>query len=209
MPLIDGITLGKALKADNPKINLIFVTGYYEDYVLDAMPLYFSGYLEKPVTPQKVSQAMDNLRYPPTNQPSHKLIRVRCFGDFEVYAGNKVLTFSHAKTKEIFAFLVDRKGAKVNGNRICSVVFEDSRNESANKSRLRTSAADIRNTLRSVHAEEVFLKGWDSYAVNTALIECDYYDWEKNEPYAVRSFRGEYMAQYPWAEDTLATLIYH
>lgn len=207
MPVMDGITLAKALKAINPKVNLIFVTGYYEEYVFEAIPLYFSGYLQKPVNAQKVKQAIENLRYPLIKKSTNKLIKVKCFGDFEVYANNKPLDFSHNKTKEIFAYLIDRKGAKVNGNNICATIYENSQNETANKSSLRNSVADIKSTLRSVNASEVFIKGWDSYAIDTSLIECDYYDWEKNEPYAVRAFHGEYMSQYSWAEKTLASLL--
>lgn len=209
MPVMSGIELGKALKVDNPKINLIFVTGYYAEYIFEAVPLYFSSYLDKPITLHKVQQSMENLRYPLMKQESHKPIRVRCFGDFEIYAGDQPLAFSHGKSKEIFAYLVDRKGAKVNGGRICAAVFEEGVRESANKSRLRTCTADIKNALHAVHADEVFLKGWDSYAIDTSLIECDYYDWEKNEPYAIRAFHGEYMTQYSWAEETLAALLNH
>lgn len=207
MPVMNGIELAKALKISNPQINLVFVTGYYEEYVFDAMPLYFSGYLQKPVTPQKVQQAMDNLRYPLVKKESGKLLRVRCFGDFEVYAGETPLRFSHEKTREIFAYLVDRKGAKVNGNKIRAAVYENAENEAASKSGLRNCVADLKAALHAVGADAVFLKGWDSYALDTSLIECDYYDWEKNEPYAVRAFHGEYLTQYSWAEETLGALL--
>lgn len=207
MPVMDGITLANALKADNPKINLIFVTGYYEDYVFDAMPLYFSGYLEKPVNAKKVRQALDNLRFPLIKKDEQKPITVRCFGDFEVYAGNRPLNFSLGKSKEIFAYLVDRKGAAVNGNKICAAVYENDNNPVANKSGLRNCVADIKAALHAAQADAVFIKGWDSYAIDTSLISCDYYNWERNEPYAVRAFHGEYMSQYSWAEGTLASLL--
>ncbi|MCR4892410.1 MAG: response regulator [Lachnospiraceae bacterium] len=207
MPVMDGIRLAKALKTNDPQINLIFVTGYYEEYVLDALPLYFSGYLEKPVNSQKVRQALDNLRYPLVRRNPQKRIRVRCFGDFEVYVDGRALDFSLAKAKEIFAFLVDRKGSKVNGNTICATVYEKQRSLAASKSNLRNCVANIKATLHSVNADDVFIKGWDSYAIDTSLIECDYYDWEENKPYAVRAFHGEYMSQYSWAETTLASLL--
>lgn len=188
MPVMDGITLAKEMKKYNPKINIVFVTGYYEEYVFDAMPLHFSGYLQKPANAQKVRQELDNLRYPLIKQEKNKKLIVKCFGDFEVYAKGKLLNFSRAKSKEVFAYLVDRKGSKVNGNKICAVVYEDAGNETSNKSSLRNCIADIKETLHSVGADEVFLKGWDSYAINPTLIECDYYDWEKNKPYAVRIY---------------------
>ena len=206
MPVMDGIALAKQLKLRYPKINLIFVTGYYEEYVFEAIPLYFSGYLQKPVNEQKVGQALANLRFPLIRPENRKLIKVRCFGDFEVYAGEKPLDFSLGKAKEIFAYLIDRKGAKVNGNKICAAVYENAGNESVNKSSLRNCVADIRSALHAVGADDVFLKGWDSYAIDTSLVDCDFYDWEKNEPYAIRAFHGEYMSQYSWAEETLASM---
>lgn len=207
MPELDGISLAKKLKVYNPKINLVFVTGYYEEYVFDALPLHFSGYLQKPATFQKVRQEMDSLRFPLIKEETTKKIKVKCFGDFEIYADNKPLDFTRAKSKEIFAYLIDRQGAKVNGSKICAVVYEASGNESSNKSSLRNCIADIRETLHSVGAEDVLVKGWDSYAIDVSKIECDYYDWENNEAYAVHSFFGEYMSQYSWAEEKLAAIL--
>ena len=123
------------------------------------------------------------------------------------YVGEKLLHFSRVKSKEVFAYLIDRKGSKVNGNKICAVVYEDAGNETSNKSSLRSCIADMKEALHAVGADDVLIKGWDSYAVDTSLIECDYYDWEKNEPYAIHSFHGEYMAQYSWAEETLAYIM--
>lgn len=207
MPVMDGITLAKELKKLNPKINLVFVTGFYAEYVFDVMPLRFSGYLQKPATTQKVLHELENLRFPLVKKDSAKLLKVRCFGDFEVYSGDKPLPFTRTKSKEIFAYLIDRKGAKINGNTLCAAVYEDDSNAGKNKSSLRNCIADIRETLHSVGADDVFIKGWDSYAINTNLTDCDYYDWEKNEAYAIHAFRGEYMSQYSWAEETLASIL--
>lgn len=207
MPVMDGILLAKNLKICNPKINLIFVTGYYAEYVFEAMPLHFSGYLQKPANAQKVRQELENLRFPLIKQKSGKRIKVKCFGDFEVYADDGPLHFSRTKSKEVFAYLVDRKGSKVSGNKICAAIFEDAGNESRNKSSLRNCIADIKEALHAVNADDVLIKGWDSYAIDDSAIECDYYDWLKNEAYAVHSFNGEYMSQYTWAEEKLATIL--
>lgn len=203
MPTMDGITLAKELKKLNPRVNLIFVTGFFDEYVSSAIPLHFSGYLQKPTTPEAVAVEMEYLRYPLENPKPKKLLTVRCFGDFEVFCGKEPLRFSRTKAKELFAYLVDRRGSRVNGNTICSVLYEND----DNKNNLRKCVSDLREALRSVHAEAVFIKGYDSYAIDTTLIDCDYYDWENNEPYAVRAFRGEYMSQYSWGENTLGALM--
>lgn len=209
MPVLNGIELGKELKRLYPHINLIFVTGYYEDYVIDAVPLHFSGYLQKPATAEAVAYEMEHLRFPMPKKEVQKMLTVQCFGNFEVFCDGKPVHFARTKTKELFAFLIDRKGAQVNGNTICANLYEDEANESNNKSDLRKCVADLRSTLKIIGAENVFLKGFNSFAVDTALITCDYYDWEMNEPYAIRAFHGEYMSQYSWGEETLAGLLYN
>jgi hypothetical protein len=42
--------------------------------------------------------------------------------------------------------------------------------------------------------------------IRTDLVDCDYYDWKEGKPWAVNAYRGEYMAQYDWAELTHGTL---
>ena len=41
------------------------------------------------------------------------------------------------------------------------------------------------------------------YRIEPSLIECDFYDYLDDKPYAVKVFHGEYMTQYSWAEKTL------
>lgn len=207
MPVLSGIELGKELKKINPKVNIVFVTGYYEDYAVEAMSLYFSGYLGKPATAETVAKEMQNLRYPVEPPKCEKLLRVQCFGNFEVYAGDKLLNFERRKAKELFAYLIDRHGAKVTSSEICAAIYEDDFNEENNKSDLRKCAASLKKALKEAGAEDVFLKGFNSYAIDTSKILCDFYDWEKNEAYAVRSFHGEYMSQYSWAESTLGLIV--
>ena len=207
MPAMNGILLGKELKKLNPQINLVFVTGYYEEYAAEAAPLRYSGYLQKPATAEGVKNELFNLRYPLPKPETQKLLTVQCFGNFEVFANGKPLPFRRSKTKELFAYLVDRRGAQVNGGEICAALYEDERNEKNNKGDLRKCVADLRQTLAAVHADAVFRKGFDRYAVDVSLLLCDYYDWEKNEAYAVRAFRGEYMRQYSWGEETLTNIL--
>ena len=207
MPVINGIALGKALKKLDPQINLVFVTGYYEEYAAAAAPLRYSGYLQKPATAEGVKNELADLRYPLPKPEAQKLLTVRCFGNFEIFSGGEPVNFQRSKTKELFAFLVDRRGAQVTGSEICSVLYEEGRSEKNNKGDLRKSVADLRQTLEGLHAEAVFRKGFDRYSVDVSLLECDYYDWIKNEPYAVRAFRGEYMRQYSWGEETLTNII--
>lgn len=67
MRAITGLELARRLKDIQPKINIIFVTGYNE-YTGEAMQLHASGYIEKPVTEEKVRREVDDLRHPITSE---------------------------------------------------------------------------------------------------------------------------------------------
>lgn len=208
MPLMTGIMLGKELKKDNPLINLVFVTGYYQNYAVEAFQLRSSGYLQKPASAEAVAVEMENLRYPVSREAKKAKLRVQCFGRFEVFADGLPLAFERSRTKEVLAFLIDKKGVEVNGNEICAALYpEGGPKEINNKSDLRKCVADLRSRLREIGAEDILLKGFNRYAVVPALIDCDYYDWEKGDPDAVRAFHGEYMSQYEWAEETLMDIL--
>ena len=54
---MDGVELARELKAVNPKMNIIFVTGF-SDYTGEAMSLHASGYIMKPVNKEKIEQEL-------------------------------------------------------------------------------------------------------------------------------------------------------
>ena len=192
MPKINGIQLGKALKSINPLINIIFVTAY-DHYALDAYRIHASGYLSKPVNKEKIEEEIDGLRHPVV-LPSKKKIQVKCFGNFEIFHDGKPVKFSYQKSKEVFAYLVDREGASVNINELNAILWEED-----HKSYLRNLISDIQRTLKEIGVDDVFIKRHNECSVDTTKIDCDAYEYKADNPDAVRMYRGEYMAQYSWA----------
>ncbi len=75
-----GVEVAKKLKEINPKMNIIFVTGFSE-YKGDAMDMKASGYIMKPVTKEEVAAELEELRFPIIPK-SNVLLRVQCFGNF-------------------------------------------------------------------------------------------------------------------------------
>lgn len=63
MRSMTGLELAKQLKERQPNVNIIFVTGFSE-YTGEAIQLHASGYIEKPVTEEKIRRELDNLRHP-------------------------------------------------------------------------------------------------------------------------------------------------
>ena len=191
MPVLNGVMLAKRLKIGNPKINIIFVTAYSE-YALDAYHMHASGYVTKPVNEEKLQAELDGLRYPVEIKPTQKL-QVKCFGNFEVFANGVPVKFQYTKSKELFAYLIDREGAAVNINELNAVLWEED-----HKSYLRNLIADIQATLKSVGAADVFVKRYNECFIRVEDVDCDAYEYKRNNPDAVRAYRGEYMMQYSW-----------
>ena len=194
LPGINGIQLAKKLKAINPLINIIFVTAY-SYYALDAYRIHASGYITKPVNENKIREELEGLRHPvEVTKPSTKKLQVKCFGNFEIFSNGQPLKFQRSKSKELFAYLIDREGSAININELNAVLWEED-----HKSYLRNLIADIQATLKTVGAEDVFIKRHNECFIDPDKVDCDAYEYKKNNPDAVRQYRGEYMIQYSWA----------
>ena len=194
-----GLALAEKIRTACPDCRIVFCTGY-EEYAISAFKLHASGYLMKPVSAEDVQGEIDNIK---GILQREKMLTVKCFGNFEVYLKNEKLMFKRLKTKELFAFLVDRNGAGMTAKQICAVLFPEDTDDNKNAAYLRQLVLDLKNTLKTVGAEEVLCHETPCYRVDTKLLRCDYISYlETGKP----EFFGEYMTQYSWAEQTCAML---
>lgn len=193
---ISGIEVAKQLKIFNPKVNIIFVTGY-NSYMQKAIQLHASGYILKPVTEESVKSELENLLNPVQHSEKNKLV-AKCFGNFEVYVNGKVLEFEKSKTKELLAYLIDRRGAAVTSGELRTVLWENFGTDVNTRSYLAKLKKDLTSTLKKADMEKVFETSWNSYMIKPDYISCDYYDYIAGRPEGVRAYNGEYMKQYSW-----------
>ena len=137
-------------------------------------------------------------------------LQVQCFGKFEVYWKGMPLMFSRAQTMELFAYLIDRKGAECTEEEIAGVLWpeeadkEEADKEEANmeelRSRVRILTGDLRRIFGSIGREDLIIRKDGRIAVRREAIDCDYYRMLAGDMDAVNDFQGEYMTQYSWAE---------
>ena len=194
-----GLALAEKITSVRPNCKIVFCTGY-EEYAIPAFKLHASGYLMKPISADDVQTEIDNIKGVIKRE---RPLTVKCFGNFEVYAKNEKLTFKRLKSKELFAFLIDRNGAGMTAKQICAVLFPDDTDDTKNSAYLRQLVLDLKNTLKAVGAENVLRHETPCYRVDTSLIHCDYISYlENGKP----DFHGEYMTQYSWADETCAML---
>ena len=193
-----GLVLAEKIISACSECKIVFCTGY-EEYALSAFRLHASGYLIKPVSAQDVQAEIDNIKGIRRNE---KPLTVKCFGNFEVYANGEKLTFKRSKTKELFAFLIDRNGAGVTVAEIGVALWENDE-EQKSQNYIHQLFRDLRQTLDAIGMEGIFERNNYLYSVNPNKIECDYFDHLKN---GKPDFLGEYMSQYSWAEGTCGLL---
>lgn len=193
-----GLALAEKILALRPGCRIVFCTGY-EEYAIPAFRLHASGYLMKPVSAKDVQGEIDNIKGIRQNE---KCLTVKCFGNFEVYARNEKLKFRRTKTKELFAFLVDRNGAGVTIAEISVALWEDDEVQK-NQNYIHQLFYDLRKTLERVGAEAVFQRNNYLYSIDPEKLDCDYFSYLKN---GTPEFLGEYMTQFSWAEGTCGLL---
>lgn len=198
MPGKSGLELAKEIKVLRPDVNIIVVTAHAE-YALNALRLYVSGFILKPVMDNELKEALDNLRVPVIENPPQTKLTVRCFGNFEVFHNGKLISFSRQKGKELLAYLICLNGATASRGEICANIFEDS-SEAKAYEHLKKAVQSLKKDLEKCGTGEVLIHARNSYAVIPALIDCDYYDFLHNKPEAKGSYRGQFLSQYSWAE---------
>lgn len=204
MPEMNGIELGKKLKAKKKDIILIFITAH-QQYAMNAYQLHSPVYLEKPYSHSDLLYALNMVRLMIKNK--NKSIFIRTFGYFDVFINETPIYFSNKKSKELLAYLVDRMGNSVNNEQIINVLWEDACNEDRYQSRFRRVLKDLRDTLDHYNIKEILIERPNFRAVDTKKIDCDLYQWLNESTHKRQGFNGNYMTEYSWAEETLGYLM--
>lgn len=204
MPEMNGIQLALELKRINPKINIIFATGFSE-YMKEGIDLRMSGYIFKPVTPEAVKTELENLRHPVEPAPA-KPIQIRTFGNFDVFVDGAPVKFERKQAKEILAYLVDKRGTTATYPELAAMLWEDGEYDRTRQKNLQVYVASLVKTLNGVGVKDLVMKSRQGILVNTGIVDCDYYRFLEGDVRAINSFTGQYMSAYSWAEFTVGYL---
>lgn len=195
---MSGLALARRLKAANPMVNVIFVTGY-TDYALEAFGLHASGYLMKPVTPAQIKAELENLRRPIAH-PAAERVRVACFGGFDVYVYGELVNITRPTCRELFAYLVHKRGASLTAAKIASVLWPDKPYTRALQSQVQKTVRNLQALLRARGVEDILIRKRNCVAIDPAKISCDYYDYLRGDARGLNAYRGRYLEEYSWAD---------
>lgn len=217
MPGMNGIKLAERIHEISEKTSIIFATGYAH-YSLDAWHTAAEGFILKPVSEDEVKDVIkkvlshkvivrDDENVAKETSGQRQIIEARCFGNFELMYNNKPIHFARKRSKEMLAYLIDRKGSMVTTNEIRSILWEEEADSEEKSGYVRVLANDIRKAFDVIGVESILLNEKNNYSVDISRIHSDYFDFLEGDVKARRAFQGEYMTQYSWAEATLGRLL--
>ena len=205
MPGINGLDFAVRIKQLSPRTRIVFVTAYSE-YALDAFRVHANGYILKPMNAMRVLEEVKGTAKEEDSESVPDTLKIKCFGNFEVYWKGRPLQFARRQTKELLAYLVDRKGASCTMEEIAAAMWEDTPNQKNTQAQLRILISDLRHTLENIGMEDLVIRRRGQVAVMTDKLDCDYYRMLQGDMDAVNAYHGEYMVQYIWAELTVGQL---
>lgn len=197
MPSINGLSLAEKLIDICGDIAIVFITG---------MPITMSdlsekvrantlGFLYKPYNADKLAEFLNTIK---KRTPT---LTVKMFDSFDCFADGKLVMFSSAKSKELFALLITYNGKSLTMADAISLLWADSDAEKA-KISYRNAVFRLRKTLTSLGVNCV---GFERamLTLDKENIECDYWDFLRTGKGA---YHGEFCKTYDWSVDFLPEL---
>ncbi len=135
-------------------------------------------------------------------------LEAKTFGNFTLLYGNKMIKFSRTKSYELLAYLIYLNGSSVRTKELLKVLYGLEANSSSNGANLRNLIADIKHTLAELEIHNFFITEYNNFRINPEVVQCDYYDLLAGKSQAIKSYTGEFMSQYDWAEEAKAFMSY-
>ena len=197
MPEMNGITLAARIKQINPDTVILFLTAYKE-YAFDAFQVHPSGYLLKPVLPELLQKEIDHAM---SAHPKAEILHIeaRTFGNFELFVDGEPVAFKRSKSKELLAYLIDRRGMSVTRAEISAVLFEDAPYDHSQQKYLDAIIRSLRDTLREHGIENIMQMERKGIRIIPEKLNCDMYRFYEGDTEVIKAFRGEYLESYTWA----------
>ncbi len=193
MRFIDGISMAKQLLTYYPKLNIVFCTGYPE-CAIDAVETYFSDYILKPITADKLQRALAHLRFP--IEETKPLLTVHVCGGFEAFDQNgAALSFKRSRAKELLAILVDQKGTPLAPWEISEQLWfgVSTQWDEKHQNYFYQLFYELNRVLREVGAISVLKKVYEGIFLDMSQIYVD----------DMNSTSDGYMNGYSWAEQKM------
>ena len=197
MPNVNGLQLARKLIDRKPDLPIVFITGMAItmsdlDEKIRANTL---GFLYKPYNADKLIEYLNVIK---KRTPT---LFVKMFDGFDCFVDGKIVLFSSAKSKELFALLIAYNGKSLTMSDAIDHLWENSDFEKA-KILYRNAVFRLRKTLTDVGVDCVDF-GRALLTLNKTHISCDYWDFLQA---GGEAYRGEFCKTYDWSIEYLPAL---
>ena len=194
---ISGLLLAEKIIDIKPDIAVVFITGMniVAADLSDKLKANTLGFLYKPYNADKLHEFLNAIKM---RTPS---LFVRTFDGFDCFVDGKIVNFSSAKAKELFALLVAYNGNSLTMTDAINHLWENANVEKA-KVLYRNAVFRLRKTLKDLGVDCVGY-GRAVLTLDKTHIACDYWDFLRTGGDA---YRGEFCKSYDWSIEYLPEL---
>lgn len=200
----DGLKIARKIHNISPQTKVIFVTEKTE-YAVLAFKTRAVGYLVNDINEKNLRDEFEDLHIGIDSVANHKL-EAKTFGNFELLCDGKSVKFTRAKSKELIAYLIDKRGTSASSSELIVNLWEDRDVDRTTRSMLHNLIADVRCSLQKYGILDFFDTKRNSFRIDDSKLICDYYQLLNGDVEACKKFVGEYMSSYSWAEITAGIL---
>lgn len=197
-PEAEGLSLAGKLRCCCPGLCVIFLSEYRE-YAFDAFEADAVGYGLLPCTDEKLRLLLGRAgRFFPCGS---KPVRIRTIPGFSVQVNGCPLKIHRPKVRELLALMVDRGEQGLTTGEGISLLWPDRSGDENDRALFRVTYKRLTDTLREAGADCILCSEGGRRYIRRDLVDCDLYSILEGDPAAAKTYAGEYLREYSWAED--------
>jgi two-component SAPR family response regulator len=172
MPDMNGIELSSSILDMHEGIAIVFVTAYNQ-YAVEAFHLNALDYLMKPVSANRLEEALNKIIVEKGIQVSSRGVYFRCFGRFGVSTGSEEVKFRTEKAEELLAYMIDKRGRFISRSEIIDSLWPDFDGDRA-LIHFNTTLHYVKKALLQYGIQIPFTYDRGGYKFDMEGINCDY-----------------------------------
>lgn len=203
MPVMNGIELAAKLRALRPDIIIIFVTGHTE-FAAEAIRQKADYILFKPFDREDVIDALERARLMHLRQS--KPCYATMFDSFNFMIQNRNVRFKSAKAKELLALLLSKEGRDVSIYEIVDCLWNGDDMADVRSVGYRKAIKNLSDTLEEYNIGDLLIRTRGYCRINMSMVDSDYFQYLRGEKSAILRYHGQFLAEYPWAEQYIYRL---
>ena len=203
LPGMNGIELAVKLRELHPGLLVVFISAY-DDYIHDFNEIGGDYYILKPYKKETIQMMAEKVALLATR--IQKDIYIQMFGRFNVLKNGVPIKMS-GKTKEILALIATRRGREISNEKIYSTVWENREYSNEHMKVYYNALSRLKHALAEAGASNLLLSTQHGQMLNTAVCDCDYFNWQDGNTESRDNFEGAFLSEYSWGEPILAGIL--